>query len=114
MSTTSAKAVVDVIETLEAAKVPKDKARIAAMSLAEYIAELQAKNTEKMAEEFKHFTTVFDERFNAINKQIDERFKVNEERIKTMFWKNALFLTVVILLANPTALTVISKALRLS
>jgi hypothetical protein len=114
MSTTSAKAVVDVIDALEAAKIPKDKARTAAMSLAEYIAELQANNSAKMAEEFKHFTTVFDERFDAINTRIDERFKVNEERIKTMFWKGALFLSAVILLANPAALSTISKILRLS
>jgi hypothetical protein len=114
MSTTSAKAVVDVIEALEAAKVPKDKARTAAMSLAEYIAELRRENDEYMAKEFKHFSAVFDERFDAINTRIDERFKVNEERIKTMFWKGALFLTGVILLANPAALSTISKILRLS
>jgi CTP synthase (UTP-ammonia lyase) len=98
-----ARAVVDVIDALESANVGKEAARKAAMSLADYIAELQRNNGEHIAE-----------RFNAINARIDERFKVNEERIKTMFWKGTLFLTIVILLTNPGALTLMSKLLRLS
>jgi hypothetical protein len=118
MLSNQARAVVDVIEALEAAKVPKDEARKAAMSLADYVDELHRGSAEHFAktfdERFKHLNALFDERFDAINSRIDERFKVNEERIKTMFWKGALFLTGVILLANPAALSTISKILRLS